>query len=138
MEPTMQPQIIVHGDYVLEKHVGSIINVASGGIVYNYGNKPKNQKGQSAEEPSTHTINKDELSTYFKAPFRGMGGNPNYFDMLTAELEKPYSDAELCQIAVLIYQSHVLNNRRPNTFKEWYRQFCNLVGCQYEEIRKPI
>jgi len=64
------------------------------------------------------------IDTYFKGPFRGFGGNTDYLSQLKIELKNPnYSDTDICRIAVLIYQSNVLNNRRPHTFKEWYSLF---------------
>ena len=37
---------------------------------------------------------------------------------------------EFAQIALLIYESQHLNNRRPPHFSQWYKIFCECVGCE--------
>ena len=44
----------------------------------------------------------------------------------------------LSLIHILIYESgKLIKAMRPKTFKQWYRLFCNLVGCKYNANYKP-
>ncbi|OAV68878.1 hypothetical protein Barb6_02041 [Bacteroidales bacterium Barb6] len=58
-------------------------------------------------------------------------GNINYFNTLISELKNTRATKEFGQIALLIFKSGKMNNRKPKTFREWYRIFCNCVGCKY-------
>ena len=93
-----------------------------------------NPPPDTPETPDTITTN---IAEYFKGPFRGFGGGTDYFSMLKKELENDYSDTDICRIAVLIYKSHVLNNRRPHTFKEWYKIFTQAFQLAYFPKRQP-
>lgn len=69
------------------------------------------------------------IDDYFKGPFRGFGGNTDHLSQLKSELKNMnYSDTDICRIAVLIYNSHVLNQRRPHTFKDWYSIFTQSLN----------
>ena len=85
------------------------------------------------------TLDKDtpKIDEFFKGPFRGFGGGTDYFSMLKKELQNDYSDTDICRIAVLIYQRHVLNNRRPHTFKEWYTTFTQAFQFPCNPNREP-
>lgn len=82
-------------------------------------------------------IDKDGLADYFKAPFKGMGGGTNFFAMLINDLERDWTEKDCCIIANMIYRSNVMNDRRPNTFKEWYERFCLMADCPYNARREP-
>lgn len=93
---------------------------------------------QKTETAQQRTINEEELAKYFISSFRGMGsGNTNFFNILIDRLKDDYSEQDFCRIAVLIYESKTLNNNKPHTFKDWYKIFCQLVNCPYNENREP-
>ena len=86
------------------------------------------------------TINEAELKEYFKLTFKGGGnGNIDYFtNNLLPDLKQNWSDKEFAKIALMIYESgKLIDSMRPNTFKAWYKRFCELVGCGSHEEYKP-
>lgn len=88
-------------------------------------------------------IDKEELRRYFKPQFNGMGnGTINYFDTLVDELENDKNAKEFGQIALMIYESDKMNNRKPTTFSKWYDVFCECVACERKkydpkDLRNP-
>ncbi|OAV63465.1 hypothetical protein Barb6XT_03144 [Bacteroidales bacterium Barb6XT] len=81
---------------------------------------------------SQRIIKEDNLKIYFNATFKGMGnGNINHFNTLISELKNTRAVKEFGQIALLIYKSGKMNDRKPKTFREWYRIFRNCIGCEY-------
>ena len=91
---------------------------------------PQPQPEQSQLQKKTIESNRT-LEDYFIASFKGMGnGNIDYFNTLVDELEGNFTAKEFAQIALMIYNSKKLNNRKPKTFKEWYKLFCMGVGCE--------
>ena len=103
--------------------------------------EPEETKAQK-EETVIRQIPAD-FANYFVAPFRGIGqGNIiNYYTKLEESLTNPAktrSSLEYAKIAYLIFCSNkVLERKRPQTFSEWYRFFCNVVGCEFNPDYKP-
>ena len=83
-----------------------------------------------------------EFADYFIAPFKGIGeGNINNYEKLEASLidkDRKRSGIEYAKIAYLIYTSKkILPRKKPNTFSDWYKFFCKVVGCEYNSEYKP-
>ena len=79
-----------------------------------------------------------ELKEYFTLAFKGGGnGNIDYFtNNLLPDLKVDRSDKDFARIAYMIYSNGKLQaSMRPNTFKEWYQKFCELVGCGFHEYK---
>ena len=72
-------------------------------------------------------VDRDELSTYFNAIFKGLRGNPDYFSELVKELESLTSSTDLGRVAYLIYNSTEYVVKRHATFSEWMRAFFKIV-----------
>ena len=74
----------------------------------------------------------DKLKEYFVPAFKGMGnGGIDYFNMMKKELQKDRTAKEIAQIAFHAYNGGKLNSRKPQTFREWHRLFCDSTGCKY-------
>lgn len=87
---------------------------------------------QSKIIPQKRNINVDNLKLYFVSNFKGMGNGPiNYFDMLIDELRTDRTAKEFAQIALLIFESDKLNNRKPNCFSKWLRIFYSDIDVLY-------
>jgi hypothetical protein len=89
-------------------------------------------------------IDAEKLKPYFIPTFKGMGNNSiNYFDWLITHLQTDRTPKEFARIALMIYESKIaLNKTKPNTFKGWYKIFCECVGCeqksyQPKDLRNP-
>lgn len=92
----------------------------------------------SASKEETTTIDSERLKQYFRSSFKGMGKNNfDYYSSMIDELKKGRSTKEYAQIALIIYESDKLNDRKPATFLAWYRIFCNCIGCTYSKNYKP-
>jgi hypothetical protein len=61
----------------------------------------------------------------------------NHFDTMMEELKTNRTAKEFAQIAYLIYQSKQMNNRKPNTFADWYKIFCKNIGIEQVKGYKP-
>jgi len=72
----------------------------------------------------------DLLKIYFVSTFKGAGKNINYFEMFIEGLKIDRTPKEFAQIAALCYYGEQMNNKKPNTFKRWYKIFCECVGCE--------
>jgi hypothetical protein len=83
------------------------------------------------------TINVEGLKDYFIASFKGMGNNINHFDSMIDELKTDRTAKEFAEIAHMIYRSKQMNDRRPNTFAEWYRIFCKNIDVKPSNGYKP-
>lgn len=89
------------------------------------------------------TININKLKEYFIPTFKGMGnGNINNFDLMIEELKATFTGKEFAQIALMIYESEQMNKRKPNTFSEWYKLFCEFIDCEQKsydpnKLRNP-
>jgi hypothetical protein len=94
-------------------------------------NVERNDKSdtQLIENSHLRIIDEEHLKEYFLSKFRGMEkDNINYFDIMVNELRRNRSIKEFGQIALMIYTSRCMNNRRPKTFSRWYRDFCGFIG----------
>ncbi len=104
---------------------------------------PKRKTTNEKNVKPQRIINAEELRKYFRPQFKGMGnGNLNQFDTLISELETERIGKEFAQIALMIYVSSKLNDRKPKNFKAWYTIFCNCIGCEQKkfhpkDLRKP-
>ena len=83
-----------------------------------------------------------EFAEHFSAPFKGVGqGNINYYEKLEDSLTdraKTRSVLEYARIAHLIYNSDKMNQRlKAHSFSDWYKYFCQIVGCEYNPEYKP-
>lgn len=95
------------------------------------------QLNQPTVKEHLFEINKEDFGYYFKSSFKGSGnGSFDYFSTLVDELKLKRSNKELAQIALLIYESDKMNQRKPNTFAEWYTLFCRNIGCQQKKYDK--
>ena len=82
-------------------------------------------------------IDESGLRKYFKASFKGIGsGNFDCIPMLIATIDRDWTAYKHAMIAKLIYESPHMTNK-PNTYAEWYRKYCTLVGCAYHSSYKP-
>jgi hypothetical protein len=82
-----------------------------------------------------------EFAEHFTAPFRGIGtGNIDYYKQLEDSLTdraKKRSVLEYAKIAHLIYNSDKMSRLKPNSFTNWYKYFCQIVGCEHNPDYKP-
>jgi len=83
-------------------------------------------------------IDIEKLKPYFKAAFKGAGnGSPiNRFEWLVAHLQVERTAKAFAQIALMIYDSNVLNKEKPATFRGWYSIFCECVGCEMKSYNR--
>ena len=100
---------------------GDVSDDAAESVVTAVQEKPK---GRKKVEPH---VDRDELSTYFNAIFKGLRGNPDYFSELVKELESLTSSTDLGRVAYLIYNSTEYVVKRHATFSEWMRAFFKIV-----------
>ena len=91
-------------------------------------------------EISSYHLPKD-FAEHFTAPFRGIGtGNIDYYKQLEDSLtdrSKKRSVLEYAKIAHLIYNSNKMSRLKPNSFTNWYKYFCQIVGCEHNPDYKP-
>ena len=92
-------------------------------------------------EINSYHLPKD-FAEHFSAPFKGVGqGNINYYEKLEDSLTdraKTRSVLEYARIAHLIFNSDKMNQRlKPHSFSDWYKYFCQIVGCEYNPEYKP-
>ncbi len=82
--------------------------------------------------PELPPINKELLSQYLSAKFKGMGANENYVPQLLKDLEilQKTSPTEVQRFAVMLYESKVMVNK-PAQFNEWVKIFFNIVGMEH-------
>lgn len=133
--PTLEKIMRVQLIYVQKaiKELTSLYNIYS----------PNLQNEQIAAPTLKRIINADKLKDYFVSTFKGMGnGNINNFDLMIEELKADFTGKEFAQIALMIYESGQMNKRKPNTFAEWYKLFCGLIGCEQKsydpnKLRNP-
>lgn len=82
-----------------------------------------------------------DFAEHFTAPFRGIGtGNIDYYKQLEDSLTdraKKRSVLEYAKIAHLIYNSDKMSRLKPNSFTNWYKYFCQIVGCEHNPDYKP-
>jgi hypothetical protein len=90
------------------------------------------QRGQK------RTINAEKLKPYFKSQFKGMGnGNIDHFQTLIEELQNDRNKTGWAIIALMIYNSGRLSDRKPAKFIEWYRIFADAISVEMLGQPKP-
>lgn len=95
------------------------------------------KKSESQTEKSQRVVNSDKLKDYFVSTFKGMGnGTINHFNTMIDELKTDRIAKEFAQIALMIYDSGKLNDRKPKAFAKWYELFCECIGCE-KKTYKP-
>ncbi|MDR2441639.1 MAG: hypothetical protein LBE12_19935 [Planctomycetaceae bacterium] len=100
--------------------------------------QPKSNANKVNTVKPQRTINRENLKDYFKSAFKGMGnGSINYFESMIEDLKTDRSAKEFAQIAYLIYESSHLNDRKPATFAEWHKIFCESIGIKQGKGYKP-
>lgn len=131
--------LTINNNYGQVNHIeNSSVVITPAGITAESGVKTEIRQEESVTLATpVREVNKEKLAKYFKAQYRGMGGHTDRYSKLVEELQQDFSDADFCRIAVMLYESDVLNSSRPNTFKQWYKIFCEAVGCPYDEKREP-
>lgn len=84
-------------------------------------------------------INEENLKKFFIATFKGAGNNnTNYFNYLIDDIKKIRNSKDAARMALLIYRSNkMIKTQKPNTFKRWYKLFCEMTGCTYNSDYKP-
>ena len=92
------------------------------------------KSGVSTTQKPKRVIDEKKLEAYFKPVFKGAGNNNiNYFRWLVEALNLNRTNKEFAQIALMCYDGGKMNNNKPNTFSEWYRIFCECVGCERKQ-----
>jgi len=95
------------------------------------------QENELTNETKKRAINVTELGKYFCPAFKGIGNSINYFEWFVEALETERTQKEFAQIAALCYYGVKMNNKKPNTFKSWYKIFCECVGCKMIKSYTP-
>ena len=101
---------------------GDVSDDAAESVVTAVQEKPK---GRKKVEPH---VDRDELGTYFNAIFKGLHGNPDYFSVLVAEIEKLTTPTDLARVANLIYNCNQFVVKRHTKFSDWMREFFKIIG----------
>jgi hypothetical protein len=100
------------------------------------GNRQIKQQANNGKQQS-RIMDTHKLSKYFSDEFNGKGATGiNRFGLLIGELKVDRTGREFAQIAFMCYDGKYMNSQRPNTFKEWYRIFCECVGCEMKKYNK--
>ena len=89
--------------------------------------KTHENKGQKKESFQIDNIDVKELSGYFKAQFKGIGGHFDYFSILVEDMKHLALQKEMVMLAVMIYRSPS-HNKKHRTFASWLRTFCKIVN----------
>ena len=87
---------------------------------------------------SRHDAIVEGLSSYFGPKFRraNMAGI-DYLAQLASDLQRyKHKDKDFARIALMLYNSQSMICK-PSAFKEWYKVFCEVVGCRYVESYHP-
>ena len=93
-------------------------------------------KGKKKEIFHIDNIDVEELSGYFKAQFKGMGGHFDYFSRLVGDMKQLTTQREMGMLAVMIRRCsyHI---KKHKTFAGWFRAFCKIVGQPYPQDLRP-
>lgn len=77
-------------------------------------------------------VDEEAVGSWFKAKFKGAGGNTNHLQDLLADLKRNRSNKEFAKIAYLIHscESSTVHSK---TFSKFYADFCNAVGCEQKK-----
>lgn len=70
----------------------------------------------------------EKLGQYFRGPYRGFGGNRDYFTEIIDDTMKLSTAKEVGMVAHLLFHGNMLNNKKPRTFSKWIRIFFKLLG----------
>lgn len=93
---------------------------------------------RKAKTPIGRIIDEEGLKAYFNRSFFGAGMSGNYWLSYIISLRTERKPKDFACIASMTYFSKFLQlTKKPQTFKEFYKEFCRLVGCQYKESYKP-
>ena len=90
------------------------------------------------QQPSV-IINESELKQFFKYDLRRKG----FYEILIERLNEAanklhFTDMDYARIAYLLFKSpHFLKPKSNYKFTEWYKAFCNIVGCKYHDTFYP-
>jgi len=101
--------------------------------IIEYENTPPTDNAISKSEPNTpkkeadNQPQYDKLRDFFVPAFKGMNGGVDFFTSMVNNLKTPRSGKEIAQIAFMAYGGGRLNRRKPNTFREWHRLFCDCL-----------
>lgn len=111
-------------------------NGADGQLAGNEQNKPLDAEGQPQE--TAQTINKEELKKYFQFTF--FQNTPKAFNTLLEDIKQASNSKDdklrLITIALAIYDGGLMMpTKKSNTFQEWYRVFCEIVGCEISSYK---
>lgn len=74
-------------------------------------------------------IDREKLGQYFKASFKQKGSIDRFkllLDML--EIDRTGSSANVGKVALLIYESQIMANTKPNSFRKWIVIFFESLG----------
>jgi hypothetical protein len=90
------------------------------------------------QQPSV-IINESELEQFFKYDLRRKGFYETLIERLNEAANKlHYTDMDYARIAYLMFKSpHFLKPKSNYKFTEWYKAFCNIVGCKYHDTFYP-
>ena len=93
-------------------------------------------KGKKKEIFHIDNIDVEELSGYFKAQFKGIGGHFDYFSRLVGDMKQLTTQREMGMLAVMIRRCsyHI---KKHKTFAGWFRAFCKIVGQPYPQDLRP-
>lgn len=132
-----------HGQPLLFNAIDELIRKYTSSRERDYTNefaRPSNIKSPKGGEKSGsdgNDINEEELKKYFPAKYKGAANNPNMFKELTSLLKKPNrGNKDMARIALMIYESPKMIGK-PQTFREWYKAFCDIVGYKANDGYKP-
>ena len=111
-------------------------NGADGQLAGEEQNKPLDAEGQSQE--TAQTINEEELKKYFQFTF--FQNTPEAFNTLLEDIKQASNSKDdklrLITIALAIYEGGMMMpTKKSNTFREWYRVFCEIVGCEISSYK---
>lgn len=95
--------------------------------------KGKKGKKEKKDKKREREINKDLLFQYLVKNFSmckaEISSGTTKFDFLVEDLRKNFNKQEIGQIALMIYDSGIMNeNLKPSDFKNWRNTFCDIVG----------
>lgn len=93
----------------------------------------KSEKKRKRKSGQKRTVDSQRLENHFKVKFE----KHTYIPILLNLLEQEQSDKELARIALLIYESPYFISNDYHTFSSWYRNFCLIVGCDYNTNYTP-
>lgn len=91
-----------------------------------------NPQNQSKEEKKRE-IDKERLEEQFNVKFN----KKDYIPTIINFLEQKQKDKNLARSALIIYESQYFIKKKYNTFSDWYKTFCEIVGCKFHSSYEP-